>query len=312
MSMTIRPVRSGDLVAMTRVILAARGLCGEALERQVAADVARFREQNLVEVIETDGLAALEEERMVAVMRYGEFEGDVHLTRPEIDPDADAHAVTAALLQEFWSYMQESTKRALFIDYQTPRGTLGEVFVQNGFEKAANRLDMRMRLQADIPQADSRLTFASFSEKNEMRFLQAFKDSFRGSLDPMMDWDARHPEMSFEMFRYRFGKFEPELWVLATDETGQDVGFAMFQHFPTGRYAGDVVLLYTAVIPEARGSGYGEEIIREGLRRIKAKRGGSATVALTVTETNTPAKRIYQRLGFSPVEEFSVYKMVRF
>jgi GNAT superfamily N-acetyltransferase len=299
---------------LTRVVLAARGMRGEALERQVAADIARFREQGLVPMIESDGLIAVDGERIIGVMRYGEFEGDVHLTRPEIDPEADAAAAVGALLREFWTYMREGTRRALFVDYPRPNdGVMGPLFLANGFEKLIDRLDMRMQLRTEMEEPVSpRLTFASFSEHNEMRFFRAFKESFAGSLDPMMDWDAHHPELSFEMFRFRFGQFEPEMWVLATDEQGCDVGFAMFQHFPGGRYAGDHVLLYTAVVPEARGLGYGEEIVREGLRRIRKKRGGTAHVSLTVSKSNRPAARIYHRLGFSPVEEFSVYKMERF
>lgn len=312
MAMTIRPVQSGDLVEMTRLVLAARGMRGATLERQVAADVARFREQGLVDVIEKDGLIALDGERMVGMMRYGEFEGDVHLTLPDVHPEADRERVVSAFLQEFWSFMQDTTNRAVYVDYGGPVGTLGSIFLANGFEKLVDRVDMRMELRQEIVPATSELRFESLTESNQMRFFAAFKESFQGSLDPMMDWDARFPELSFEMFRFRFGHFEPEMWVLASDSQGQDVGFAMFQQFQGGRYAGDTVLLYTAVMPDARGRGYGEEIVREGLRRIRAKRGAGAQVSLTVSKPNQPAAAIYQRLGFSSVEEFSVYKMVRF
>jgi len=312
MTITIRPVQSGDLTEMTRVVLAARGMRGVALDQQVAADVARFREQGLVEAIEKDGLIALDGERMVGMMRYGEFEGDVHLTLPDVHPEADRERVVSAFLREFWSFMQDATSRAVYVDYPGPVGTLGSLLLANGFEKLVDRLDMRMGLRQEIAPATGSLHFESLTESNQMRFFEAFKQSFQGSLDPMMDWDSRHPELSFEMFRFRFGHFEPEFWVLASDSEGQDVGFAMFQHFQGGRYAGDTVLLYTAVMPGARGRGYGEEIVREGLRRIRAKRGAAAQVSLTVSKPNQPAAVIYQRLGFSPVEEFSVYKMVRF
>ena len=126
-----------------------------------------------------------------------------------------------------------------------------------------------------------------------------------------MQWDAQHPELSFLMFRERFGEFNPDLWVLATDERGQDVGFALFQHFTGGRYANDVVLLYMAVLPDARGRGYGEQIVREGLRRIHKWRTDGVGVSLTVSRPNLPAADIYKRLGFRPVEEFAVYTMTR-
>ncbi|HEU4963459.1 MAG TPA: GNAT family N-acetyltransferase [Bacilli bacterium] len=308
---TVRPVRSGDIEGMTRVILAARGFAGAALDRQVQGDLARFRQQGLVERIERDALVAVLDGELIGVMRYGEFNGEAHLSRPEVDPLASQEAVTRAFLRALWPSLDPETERAVFIDYPHAGGLLGDLFVRNGFAKLVDRLDMRLNLQKVEGASAKPLYFASYSAGNHDRFFQAFKDSFQGSLDPMMAWDAAHPEESFTLFRDGFGRFEPDLWVLATDEEGRDVGFAMFQPFAGGRYGGDVVLLYTGVIPEARGEGYGAEIVREGLRRILKSRGVGAAVSLTVSKPNRPAQAIYERLGFLPTEAFSVYRGFR-
>lgn len=251
---------------------------------------------------------------MVGVMRYGEFDGEFHLTRPEVDPALDVTLVTEAFLRDFWWHAVPQTKKAVFIDYPEPYmelKTLGSIFTACGFEKWIDRTDMRLTLTQPFAPKTNQLTYTSYDKNTHARFLQAFEKSFESSLDPMMEWDATHPKQSFEMFRERFGHFEPEQWVLATDGKGQDVGFALFQHFQGGRYHDDTVLLYMAVLAPFRGLGYGEEIVREGLRRVRKLRGAQANVSLTVSKPNVPAAKIYQKIGFQPAGSFSVYRMLR-
>ncbi|KEO84404.1 GNAT family N-acetyltransferase [Tumebacillus flagellatus] len=312
MDIQIRPVRPGDLFGITRTVLAARGFHGPELDKQVEADLKRFHDHDIVELIESDALIAHVGARMVGVMRYGEFEGDVHLTRPDVDPAFDEAEVTGAFLQSFWELIENENGKAVYVDYPDQQGrTLGHLFLQHGFRKLIDRLDMSLRLTADVKPETRDLAFHPYSKKTHDRFFAAFRTSFSGTLDPMMEWDAAHPEQSFAMFRERFGVFDPNLWVLATDRDGQDVGFALFQHFEGGRYGRTTVLLYMAVLPNARGLGYGFDILREGLRRVRKAKGPRALVSLTVTEGNTPAERIYQRAGFQPIEKFTVYNMKR-
>lgn len=312
MEIQIRSVRPGDIFGITRTVLAARGFRGTELEAALERDLQRFRELQIVELVESDTLVALDGSRIIGVMRYGEFDGEVHLTRPDVDPAFGEAEVTAAFLQAFWDWMSLQSAKAVYLDYPDQEGrTRGELFLQNGFQKLIDRMDMRLSLVEDIEPLTSSLSFASYGADTHERFFAAYRASFAGSLDPMMAWDAAHPEESFEIFRERFGDFDPELWLLASDEQGEAVGFALFQPFQGGRYGGTTMLLYMAVLPEARGQGYGEEILREGLRRVRQIQGAKAIVSLTVTRGNDPAERIYKRLGFQPIEHFTVYNMKR-
>ena len=306
----IRAVRPGDILGMTRVVLAARGLRGVELELQMERDLARFNRQGLIESIESDALVAMLGGRMVGVWRYGEFDQDAHMTRPEVDPltkEVSEADVITAFLRGFWDYLSPNVNRALYVDYPTPSGTLDELLVQNGFRKQVDRTDMVLTLSEPLAPLSDRLTFSTYNNQIHDRFLAAFTRSFQGSLDPAMEWDAQHPVESFHIFRDRFGVFDSSVWVLATDRDGRDVGFAMFQNMASGRYGGTTMLLYTAVVPEARGNGYGEEILREGLNRVRARRGAEERVALTVSDPNVPARQIYDRIGFRPTERFAVY-----
>jgi len=314
MEIEVRAVRTGDLYGMTKVILAARGYQGPELNQQVEAHVARFAELGLVEEIESNALIAHRGTTILGVLRYAVVEEEVHVMRPDIAPSVDAVAVTAVLLGGLWPLLAPSIQRAVFLDYPMPGAplpTYGAVFEQSGFQPFVERIDMRKTMTAEPGPTTASLTFASYSDAVHERFLCAFRASFQASLDPMMEWDARHPEQSFAIFRDRFGVFHPDLWVLATDAAGQDVGFALFQYFEGGRYGGDVVLLYTAVLPGARGHGYGEQIVREGLRRVRQLHGAQAGVSLTVSAPNLPAKRIYERLGFAERSRFVVYRQMR-
>jgi GNAT superfamily N-acetyltransferase len=50
--------------------------------------------------------------------------------------------------------------------------------------------------------------------------------------------------------------------------------------------------------PDARGNGYADACVRSVVEW--ARRRGTAEVHLWVTDTNEPAKRVYERLGFAP------------
>lgn len=82
---------------------------------------------------------------------------------------------------------------------------------------------------------------------------------------------------------------------------GKDlVGVVVMNRTGMSEYIPEYVLVYIAVKADQRGKGYGSEIIRAVINEIKAP------IALHV-EYDNPAKRLYERLGFS-----SKYAEMRF
>lgn len=59
------------------------------------------------------------------------------------------------------------------------------------------------------------------------------------------------------------------------------------------------------VAPEARGYGVGYELLRQSL--IELSRYGCQKVSLTVTSSNVPAIRLYERMGFRAEREFAAH-----
>lgn len=80
---------------------------------------------------------------------------------------------------------------------------------------------------------------------------------------------------------------------------GQPVGIA--GGIPTGDEDGGIDLVSMWVHPTARGRGLGEALV-SAVARWAAQRDALA-LALWVTETNAPARRLYDRCGFVPTGE---------
>lgn len=77
----------------------------------------------------------------------------------------------------------------------------------------------------------------------------------------------------------------------AVEETAP-VGYAAFR-----AVGGEAELLRLAVVPEARRHGVGRALLEHGLARLAAE--GVAACFLEVRETNLPAIRLYEGLGFA-------------
>ena len=59
------------------------------------------------------------------------------------------------------------------------------------------------------------------------------------------------------------------------------------------------------VDPEVRGKGLGYELLRRTLASLKAR--GCDSVSLTVTASNKPAMRLYEKLGYWPRRRFPAF-----
>ena len=59
------------------------------------------------------------------------------------------------------------------------------------------------------------------------------------------------------------------------------------------------------VAPSHQGQGIGYELLRRSLTAFATQ--GCQTVSLTVTSENTSALRLYERMGFQPMRDFSAY-----
>jgi ribosomal protein S18 acetylase RimI-like enzyme len=89
---------------------------------------------------------------------------------------------------------------------------------------------------------------------------------------------------------------------LIAEEDGRALGFVFCVLGDTGRQTAHVTDIY--VRPEARGRGIGRALLSELVEPARA--AGLGHVSLEVLVHNTGARRLYERLGFVPVDIFMV------
>ncbi|MFQ5730492.1 MAG: GNAT family N-acetyltransferase [Planctomycetaceae bacterium] len=97
------------------------------------------------------------------------------------------------------------------------------------------------------------------------------------------------------------GVLLPNGWFILR-ENGRDVGVLVLADQPD-QHAWELV--YMGVVPEARGRGFGEEIVRLALR--EAQGSNRDWLLLAVDRRNGPAQRVYQSYGFKAFDSKVVF-----
>jgi GNAT superfamily N-acetyltransferase len=93
----------------------------------------------------------------------------------------------------------------------------------------------------------------------------------------------------------------PDVERLVIVQGGADVG-----RLYVGEWEREVRIIDISLLPEARGKGFGEAILRD-VGEDAASRG--KLVSIHVEKFN-PARRLYVRLGFAPVEDKGIYELM--
>lgn len=105
-----------------------------------------------------------------------------------------------------------------------------------------------------------------------------------------------------------FGEHPAVFALIAEDETGSAVGFALyFLNFSTWNGTHGIYLEDLFVLPEARGGGYGRALLRE-LARIAIERG-YGRVEWSVLDWNEPSIGFYKSLGAVPMDEWTTMRL---
>ena len=93
--------------------------------------------------------------------------------------------------------------------------------------------------------------------------------------------------------------YEPAAWVAVHQTTGRLCGVSLTSL--VSPESGHVTQI--CVAPAVKGKGVGYELLRRSLRGLEA--AGVKSVSLTVTSANREAVRLYERVGFRTVRQFS-------
>eukprot|EP00913_Durusdinium_trenchii_P028389 g26617.t1 len=253
------------------------------------------------------GLLAVEvDDRVVgAVLYLMQPDQCAYVWPPAVSPSAKhTEAVADALLTELKHRVEieQAWIAQCLVDPESRRER--DMLVRNGFFHLADLDYLTRPLSEPLPPTPERAfeTIAFEPGKNLDRFADVIERTYIGSLDcPGLD-GIRSGSDSISSHSAT-GVFMPENWTIFRDE-GRDVGVLILADHPD-QDAWEVV--YMGILPQARGRGYGKAMLLRGLHAARESARGS--VVLAVDSRNRFARRVYDELGFEPIEVRSVHVM---
>lgn len=129
---------------------------------------------------------------------------------------------------------------------------------------------------------------------DEPALIEALDRTYLDTLDCPELYGLRATRDIFESHKLT-GAFDPGLWWML-DYRGRIEGACLLNPCPE---QSTVELVYLGLSPVARGRGLGRRLLALGLEKLAGRR--ERVVNLAVDERNTPARRVYESLGFRAV-----------
>jgi ribosomal protein S18 acetylase RimI-like enzyme len=149
---------------------------------------------------------------------------------------------------------------------------------------------------------DLRFTPIDWSSPNAIdRFADLVERTYDATLDCPGLSRFRTPLQILQGYRSS-SAFDPASWFHIKDRTDHDIGcLVMASHRDTHSSVPDPTntvseLVYMALVPEARGRGLGQHLVHYAIERTREQ--GRKRVILAVDKANTPARSVYDQVGF--------------
>jgi ribosomal protein S18 acetylase RimI-like enzyme len=147
------------------------------------------------------------------------------------------------------------------------------------------------------------LTFHSYSADTHAELKATLLQTYEGTLDcPELD-GVRDGEEVLAGHKAQ-GQFDPALWWVAR-WGDRPVGVLLVNPMPEWQ---SWEIVYMGIIPEARGRGFGRQLLAQAGRLAQA--AGVPQLTLTVDGRNHAARRLYEQFGFEPWDQREVYLIV--
>ena len=172
------------------------------------------------------------------------------------------------------------------------------LFEEAGARFVVERLRLEWTPASGIPTADPRLSFRDFASDEEVLALTT--RVLEGTLDAHSreDLDGATPrEVAERQFEEEFARYTTprEWWRVATDESGEPVGFVI-----PARNSYHHIIAYIGVLPEHRGRGLIDGILTEGTRVLAE--AGAPYIRASTDVGNVPMAAAFARGGYATFE----------
>ncbi len=180
---------------------------------------------------------------------------------------------------------------------------LARPLLRHGFTHTTNLLYLcqdHLAGRLNLPGSGSaQLTYDCYDSAHPDEFHAVLSSSYAQSLDCPEVNGARTIEEVIQ--GYQAQGFDPRRWWLVRSE-GRPIGVLITSAEADGE---SWEVGYMGVVPQARGRGHGAEMLHKVFH--EARIASVQRVTLCVDERNTPARRLYQRMGFQPYDRRAVF-----
>ena len=190
----------------------------------------------------------------------------------------------------------------LLVDPHDP--SLRDLYLGAGFGLLAELVYLQRNVlhAPDAPELPQGLELFAYSDQTHARFAETIEQSYLGSLDcPALN--GRRQVADVINGHKSAGIFDPSMWFLLS-EHGRDHGVLLLS---PSVHAGSVELVYLGLVPEARGRGLADLLMRVALSSVA--NGDFTELSLAVDANNRPALSLYFRHGMKRMA--SRYALVR-
>ena len=144
------------------------------------------------------------------------------------------------------------------------------------------------------------LEFISGAENKRAKLISIIEATYQQSLDCPKLQKLRSTDDTLDGYQGQ-GLIPTDGWSFV-HHGSTIVGCLLMTAFPGENYW---ELSYLGLLPEARGKGWGTQIVQQACSR--ATEGGADLLIATVDRANQPALAIYEQLGFTTVDQNEIY-----
>jgi len=154
--------------------------------------------------------------------------------------------------------------------------------------------------------AQAGLTFRPIADADLPLLARVYASTRAEELATVSGWSdeqkAAFLDAQFRAQHAHYQTYYPNADWLVTAHDGEDIGRLYIERWPSQHRIIDI-----AFLPEHRGKGYGEALLRDLMDEAAA---AGKDVSIHVEKFN-PAMRLYRRLGFQTEEDKGVYDLMR-
>ncbi len=218
-------------------------------------------------------------------------------------PPMRSHRIELAeFLREIGAHYQEQGLSFLQSLTELTDSARGEILTAAGFRRITTLiyLERGARFPWVDPPAPHAAIWHSFNENNAALFSATLRATYCGTLD-CPELSGLRTDADILAAHRSSGDFLPDCWELA--EIDGSIAGCILLNRVIGSNVFEVA--YMGATPNFRGRGVGALLLRRALEN--ARRCGAHQITLAVDARNTPARKLYEKLGFRAIASREAY-----